>query len=113
MGLIFDLQKKMEQMVDLIKRLKNCVRWFKVVEEGYIKEKEKLQTDLESAEKKCVDTGEPLLICVLGIDGFKHCCMAFGSNSEEGSISRLLMIGMFEAYQVILLIFIVAKGFNI
>lgn len=51
-----DTKKKMEQMVDLIKRLKNCVRWFKVVEEGYIKEKEKLQTDLESAEKKCVDT---------------------------------------------------------
>ena len=72
----------MEQMVDLIKRLKNCVRWFKVVEEGYIKEKEKLQTDLESAEKKCVDTGEPLLVSVLCIEDFRHCCMAFGSNSD-------------------------------
>jgi kinesin family protein C1 len=49
----------MEQMGDLIKRLKNCVRWFKRVEEGYVQEKEKLQTDLESAEKKCVDIGEP------------------------------------------------------
>lgn len=40
--------------MDLIKRLKQCVRWFKG-------KKEKLQTDLESAEKKCVDTGEPSL----------------------------------------------------
>ncbi|XP_058771670.1 kinesin-like protein KIN-14C isoform X1 [Vicia villosa] len=44
-----DTKKKMEQMVDLIKRLKQCVRWFKG-------KKEKLQADLESAEKKCVDT---------------------------------------------------------
>lgn len=57
--LVIVWQKKMEQMGDLIKRLKNCVRWFKRVEEGYIQEKEKLQTDLESAEKKCIDTGEP------------------------------------------------------
>lgn len=52
------LQKKMDQMADLIKRLKLCVRWYKRVEEGCIQEKEKLQTELESAEKKCIDTGE-------------------------------------------------------
>ncbi|GAU45574.1 hypothetical protein TSUD_273740 [Trifolium subterraneum] len=45
-------KKKMEQMGDLIKRLKNCVRWFKSVEEGYVQDKEKLQEDLDSAEKK-------------------------------------------------------------
>lgn len=59
------MQKKMEQMGDLIKRLKLCVRWFKRVEEGYIQEKEKLQTELESAEKKCVDTGEFSLSALL------------------------------------------------
>jgi len=48
----------MEQMGDLIRRLKLCVRWFKKVEEGYVQEKEKLQTDLESAEKKCIETGQ-------------------------------------------------------
>ncbi|CAL5183318.1 unnamed protein product [Lathyrus oleraceus] len=48
-GIPRDTKKKMENMVDLIKRLKQCVRWFKG-------KKEKLQTDLESAEKKCVDT---------------------------------------------------------
>ena len=47
----------MEQMGDLIKRLKLCVRWFKKVEEGHIQEKEKLQEALESSEKKCTDTG--------------------------------------------------------
>ena len=48
----------MDQMGDLIKRLKLCVRWFKRVEEGYILQKEKLQTDLQSAEKKCLDIGQ-------------------------------------------------------
>lgn len=47
----------MEQMGDLIKRLKLCVRWFKRVEEGYVQEKEKLQSELESAVKKGIDTG--------------------------------------------------------
>ncbi|KAL3002570.1 hypothetical protein AAZX31_08G060900 [Glycine max] len=48
---------KIEQMMDLIKRLKLCVRWFKRIEEGYMQEKEKLQSELEAAEKKCTDTG--------------------------------------------------------
>lgn len=51
------LQKKIEQMTDLIKRLKLCVRWFKRIEEGYVQEKEKLRFELEAAEKKCTDTG--------------------------------------------------------
>ena len=44
------LQKKIEQMTDLIKRLKLCVRWFKRIEEGYVQEKEKLRFELEAAE---------------------------------------------------------------
>ncbi|XP_054777584.1 kinesin-like protein KIN-14C [Prosopis cineraria] len=52
----YDNKKKMEQMADIIKRLKLCVKWFKKLEEGYIEEKEKLQSALESAEKKCIDT---------------------------------------------------------
>ncbi|XP_057420290.1 kinesin-like protein KIN-14C [Lotus japonicus] len=52
----YDNKKKMEQMGDLIKRLKLCVRWFKRVEEGYVQEKEKLQSELESAVKKGIDT---------------------------------------------------------
>jgi len=47
----------MEQMTDLIKRLKACVRWYKRIEEGYVQEKEKLQSELEASEKKCSDTG--------------------------------------------------------
>lgn len=52
------MQKKMDQMADLIRRLKLCVKWFKNVEEGYIEEKEKLQSALEAAEKKFTDTGK-------------------------------------------------------
>ncbi|XP_027338935.1 kinesin-like protein KIN-14C [Abrus precatorius] len=58
----FDNKKKMDQMADLIKRLKLCVRWFKRIEEGYIQEKEKLQTELESALKKCIDTGNEMKV---------------------------------------------------
>ncbi|KAI4296520.1 hypothetical protein L6164_036470 [Bauhinia variegata] len=54
-GNTFDSKKKMEQMGDLIKRLKLCVRWFKQVEEGHIQEKENIQAALECAEKKCTD----------------------------------------------------------
>ena len=50
----------MEQMGDLIGRLKLCVKWFQKLEESYVEEKEKLQAALESAEKKCSDTGETL-----------------------------------------------------
>ncbi|KAK7282417.1 hypothetical protein RIF29_11164 [Crotalaria pallida] len=53
---LFDNKKKQEQMADYIKRLKLCVRWYIKVEEGYVQEKEKLQSELESVEKKCSDT---------------------------------------------------------
>ncbi|OIV93160.1 hypothetical protein TanjilG_20822 [Lupinus angustifolius] len=49
----FDNKKKQELMAAYIKRLKLCVRWFIKVEEGYVQEKEKLQSELESLEKKC------------------------------------------------------------
>ncbi|KAK7302157.1 hypothetical protein RJT34_13038 [Clitoria ternatea] len=61
-GAPFDNKKKIEQMQDLIKRLKLCVKWFKGVEDGYVQEKEKLQSDLESAEKKCADTENEMKI---------------------------------------------------
>ncbi|KAE9595033.1 hypothetical protein Lal_00041240 [Lupinus albus] len=49
-------KKEMDHRADLVKSLKNCVRWYKRVEEGYIQEMEKLQIELQSAEKKCIDT---------------------------------------------------------
>ncbi|KAE9597118.1 hypothetical protein Lal_00007325 [Lupinus albus] len=49
----FDNKKKQELMAAYIKRLKLCVRWFIKVENGYVQEKEKLQSELESLEKKC------------------------------------------------------------
>ncbi|KAI9112450.1 hypothetical protein K1719_016647 [Acacia pycnantha] len=44
----YDSKKKMDEMADYIKELKRCVKWF-------VKEKEKLQSAFESAEKKCTD----------------------------------------------------------
>ncbi|KAG4960571.1 Kinesin-like protein KIN-14C [Glycine soja] len=64
----YDNKKKMDQMGDLIKRLKLCVRWFKRVEEGYILQKEKLQTDLQSAEKKCLDIENEMKIKIAELD---------------------------------------------
>lgn len=45
------LQKKMDWMTEYIKQLKLCVR-------GLFKEKDQFQSALESAEKKCTETGE-------------------------------------------------------
>ncbi|GAU46930.1 hypothetical protein TSUD_85300 [Trifolium subterraneum] len=45
----YDNKKKMDQMVDLIKRLKLCVRWC-------VDENDKLHSEVESAVKKCCDT---------------------------------------------------------
>jgi hypothetical protein len=54
-ALFFVMQKKMDQMVDLIKRLKLCVRWC-------VDENDKLHSEVESAVKNCCDTGIFLFI---------------------------------------------------
>ncbi|KAK7246649.1 hypothetical protein RIF29_41519 [Crotalaria pallida] len=41
-------KKEMDHRADLVRRLKLCLRW-------HIQEKEKLQIELQSAEKKCID----------------------------------------------------------
>lgn len=55
LNFFFFVQKKMDQMVDLIKRLKLCVRWC-------FNENEKLHSEVESALKKRCDTGISLLL---------------------------------------------------
>lgn len=45
-------------MEDFIKRLKQCVRWFRQLEGNYVTEQEKLKNLLEVAEKKCSDVGK-------------------------------------------------------
>ncbi|KAL0712724.1 hypothetical protein Bca4012_019702 [Brassica carinata] len=51
----FDTKGKIEQMTDIIKRLKVCVRWFQQVDETHVQEKEHLRSSLESAEKRFTD----------------------------------------------------------
>ncbi|KAL1195170.1 Kinesin-like protein KIN-14C [Cardamine amara subsp. amara] len=48
----FDTKAKIEQMTDIIKRLKVCVKWFQQVDEIHVQEKENLKVSLESAEQK-------------------------------------------------------------
>lgn len=57
-------QKKLEQMADLNKRLKLCIKWFQRVEEGILLEQEKLRTALEFTEKKCNDAGNLVILYV-------------------------------------------------
>ncbi|TKY71576.1 Kinesin-1 protein [Spatholobus suberectus] len=83
-NLRFDNKKKMDQMTDLIKRLKLCIRWFKRGEEGHIQEKEKLQTALESAEKKCIDTENEMKIKIAELDETISNLRATISSFEEG-----------------------------
>ncbi|XP_047957308.1 kinesin-like protein KIN-14N [Salvia hispanica] len=51
----YNFKEKKEQMEDCIKRLKQCVRWFRQLEGNYVTEQEKLKNLLEVAEKKCSD----------------------------------------------------------
>ncbi|XP_010529372.1 PREDICTED: kinesin-like protein KIN-14C [Tarenaya hassleriana] len=51
----FDSKAKIEQMTDIIKRLKICVKWFQQVDETHVQEKENLRNSLESAEKRSSD----------------------------------------------------------
>ncbi|CAE6184968.1 unnamed protein product [Arabidopsis arenosa] len=48
----FDTKAKIEQMTDIIKRLKVCVKWFQQADETHVQEKESLKVSLESAEQK-------------------------------------------------------------
>lgn len=62
-------QKKLEQMADLNKRLKLCIKWFQRVEESVLLEQEKLQTVLECTEKKCNDAGSLVIFYVKVVVG--------------------------------------------
>ncbi|KAL1809078.1 hypothetical protein ACET3Z_026068 [Daucus carota] len=52
----FDLKGKMEQMNEHINKLKLCIKWFQGNEEGHIQEQEKLNSSLESAERRFTET---------------------------------------------------------
>lgn len=47
----------MDQMNELINKLKLCIKWFQSNEEEHIQELEKLKSSLESAESRCTETG--------------------------------------------------------
>ncbi|GAB2284643.1 hypothetical protein Dimus_019095 [Dionaea muscipula] len=49
----FNYKERCDQMMDYIKRLRLCIRWFRDLEGGYLLEQEQLREMLESAEKKC------------------------------------------------------------
>ncbi|PSS16235.1 Kinesin-like protein [Actinidia chinensis var. chinensis] len=51
----FNLKEKCDQMVEYIKRLRLCIKWFQELEGNYLLEKEKLKNLLDIAEKKCTD----------------------------------------------------------
>lgn len=44
-------------MMEYIKKLRLCIRWFQELEGNYVVEQDKLRTLLDSAEKKCSDMG--------------------------------------------------------
>ncbi|KAI8552737.1 hypothetical protein RHMOL_Rhmol06G0290100 [Rhododendron molle] len=51
----FNLKEKCDQMMDYIKRLRLCIKWFQELEGNYLLEQEKLKDLLETAEKKCAN----------------------------------------------------------
>lgn len=55
------VQAKCEQMMEYIKKLRACVKWFEDREDRYLDEQLKLQSTIESAEKQCADLGNILI----------------------------------------------------
>lgn len=51
----YNYKEKSEQMLEIIKRLKQCIRWFQQLEVNYVVEQDKLKNLLELADKKCND----------------------------------------------------------
>ncbi|XP_042040086.1 kinesin-like protein KIN-14N [Salvia splendens] len=49
-------REKNDKMIDFIKRLKQCIKWFMQLEANCVEEQEKIEKLLELAEKKCGDT---------------------------------------------------------
>ncbi|KAL2943885.1 Kinesin-like protein KIN-14N [Bienertia sinuspersici] len=49
----FNYKERCEQMLDYIKRLRLCIRWFQEVEGGYLLEQENLRELLEAAQRQC------------------------------------------------------------
>lgn len=51
------LQEKCDQMMEYIRKLRLCIKWFQELEGNYHVEQDKLRNLLESAEKKCGELG--------------------------------------------------------
>ncbi|XP_073026078.1 kinesin-like protein KIN-14N isoform X1 [Primulina eburnea] len=51
----YNYKEKSEQMLEIIKRLKQCIRWFQQLEGNYVLEQDKLKNLLDLADKKCND----------------------------------------------------------
>ncbi|KAJ6417314.1 hypothetical protein OIU84_003097 [Salix udensis] len=49
------IRERCENMMDYIKRLRLCIKWFQELEGGYLFEQEKLQNALDFTESKCVE----------------------------------------------------------
>ncbi|KAJ6894470.1 kinesin-like protein KIN-14N [Populus alba x Populus x berolinensis] len=51
----FNYKERCENMMDYIKRLRLCIKWFQELEGGYLFEQEKLQNALDFTESKCAE----------------------------------------------------------
>ncbi|XP_027342374.1 kinesin-like protein KIN-14N isoform X2 [Abrus precatorius] len=51
----FNYKERCENMMDYIKRLKVCIRWFQDLEINYSLEQEKLKNSLELTQQKCME----------------------------------------------------------
>ncbi|KAI5605657.1 hypothetical protein POPTR_001G416300v4 [Populus trichocarpa] len=51
----FNYKERCENMMDYIKRLRLCIKWFQELEGSYLFEQEKLQNALDFAESRCAE----------------------------------------------------------
>lgn len=51
------IQERCENMMDYIRRLRLCIRWFQELEGEYAFEQEQLRNALELTDRKCAEMG--------------------------------------------------------
>ncbi|KAJ6853397.1 kinesin-like protein KIN-14H [Iris pallida] len=95
-----DFKGKNEQMMEYIKKLRTCIKWFMELEDGYLMEQEKIQDLLKSEEKRHteIETQRNLQLKELNamIEDLQRECLSLKENLSKERDEKLAAIKSFE-----------------
>lgn len=95
-----DLKGKNEQMMEYIKKLRTCIKWFMELEDGYMMEQEKVRDLLKSEEKRHIEieTQRNVQLKELNamIEDLQRECLSLKENLSKERDEKLAAIKSFE-----------------